>query len=360
MVRRLGWVILLIAPCVVHAGGCSSGSTSLLTPTPVGGRCTVSIDKAPGSIPAAGGAGSLALSTDRECQWSLTGQPDWVKFTSPATGQGPAEISYVVDANRSTSQRTMQLTVLGQQVVIPQEGARCAFAVSPTDLTVSAAGEDTRVQLSTEDFCAWAARPLDSWIDLVSSDQGQGKAEILLRIRRNSGDRRVGTLEIAGISVNVSQRAAPAVSVPPPGPPAPTPPAPVPPPAPPPPVPPPVVVPPVVRRRLSSCRLVVVPTPQCTYSVDRDSVQLTREGQKFRLMVTTLPGCPVLATAPASWLAVKSFPKSGSGKVEIEAKKNGDRQTRTGLVILAGRDYLETITVTQAGRSGSDGDDDDD
>ena len=201
MMRRLGWVILLIAPCVVHAGGCSSGSTSLLTPTPVGGRCTVSIDKAPGSIPAAGGAGSLALSTDRECQWSLTGQPDWVKFTSPATGQGPAEISYVVDANRSTSQRTMQLTVLGQQVVIPQEGARCAFAVSPTDLTVSAAGEDTRVQLSTEDFCAWAARPLDSWIDLVSSDQGQGKAEILLRIRRNSGDRRVGTLEIAGISV---------------------------------------------------------------------------------------------------------------------------------------------------------------
>ena len=77
-------------------------------------------------------------------------------------------------------------------------------------------------------------------------------------------------------------------------------------------------------------------------------------------MVTTLPGCPVLATAPASWLAVKSFPKTGSGKVEIEAKKNGDRQTRTGLVILTGSDYLETITVTQAGRSGSDGDDDDD
>ena len=281
------------------------------------------------------------MRTDRECQWSVTGQPDWVKFTSPATGQGPAEISYLAAANRSTSQRTMQLNVLGEQVVISQEAAKCAFTVSPTDMTASAAGEETRVRLSTEDFCAWTATPLDSWIDLMSSEQGQGSADILLRIRRNNGERRAGTLDIAGISVNVTQRAAPLVPVPVPGPPdpAPTPPAPVPPPAvPPTPVPPPVVVPPVV------------PALECTYSVDRDSVQLTREGQKFKLTITTLPGCPVLATAPASWLDVKSFPKTGSGKIEIEAKKNDDRQTRTGLIVLAGREYLGAVTVTQAGR----------
>ena len=333
MLRRLRWVVLSIVPCAVFAGGCSSGSTSLLTPTPVAGRCAVSIDKIPGSIGAAGGAGSLTVRTDRECQWSITGQPDWVKFTSPATGQGPAEISYLVEANRSTSQRTMQLQVLGEQVVISQHAATCAFAVSPADLTVSAAGEEARLQLSTEDFCAWTATPLDGWIDLVSSDRGQGSAEILLRVRRNNGDKRAGTVDIAGTTVNVSQRAAPPVPAPLPGPPAPTPPTPVPPavPSPPPPLPPPVVVPPVV------------PAPQCTYAVDRDSVQLSREGQKFRLTVTTLPGCPVLVTAPASWLDVKSFPKDrerqSRDRSEEKWRPSGAHRTRRSCRTRLSRDH---------------------
>ena len=323
MARRSCW--LPIALSVIFAWSCSSGSTSLLTPTPLGGRCAGSIDKKPTSVAAAGGTGTLIVRTDRECHWSVTGQPDWVTFTSPAAGQGPAEISYLVAANRSTSSRTVQLSVLGEQIAISQDAVACVFDVSPAELSAPAAGENARVRLTTADGCAWTARPLDRWIDLISREEGKGSAEILLRIGRNDGhNRRVGAIDIAGITVSVSQRAAPAVPEPAPAPPAPTPAPsqPAPGPSQPTPVPPPVAVPPVV------------PTPECTYAIDRDSVQLTREGQKFRLTLTTLPGCPVMVTAPAWWLEVNSFPKSGSGKVEIDVRKNGERQTRTGLVFV--------------------------
>jgi hypothetical protein len=331
---RLITPIFVIALAVAAAACGSSTTTSVLAPTPVPGRCAATVNLSAQTVAADGTVGTLSINTARECQWTVTGLAPWVQLDT-VSGQGTADVSYTVAANRSTSPRTLQMIVLDQPVVITQAAAVCTFRVSPSELTVAFSGDTARIRVSAEDFCSWEAKSRVSWIDLTSHDEGRGNGIVDVQISRNTRERRSGTIEVADKNVVVTQREAPA-PVPPPPAPAPPPPAPEPAP-PPPPEPEPVPVP-----------------PPCTYSLSPTEVTLSHNDRRMNISVTTQTTCPVSAKSDVGWMKVKSQPKMGSGTIDVEVDRNGKQRDRTGGIIVSGDNFSQTVTVTQRG------DDDDD
>ena len=244
---------------------CGSSSTTVLSPSPPAGRCGLTLEVSSSSIGAAGGAGVVRIQTNRECTWAIPPQPSWVKLSQPATTQGPAEIAFVVDENRSTSLRTWEVVVADQRAMISQEAATCTWSLSPAKLSIDARGGDAQAVLTTEEFCTWEVPSPVSWIALVP-DRGQGQAEITIRVSRNTGGPRAGSVRVSSASIEVAQREAPPAQTPtPPVPPAPTRPKPA--PRPPEPPPPPPEIPPVVPE-----------PPPCTLTLSRDVVSTTAAG----------------------------------------------------------------------------------
>src|SRR3954466_10207321 len=109
----------------IAAAGCRSTETSLTGPS--GDKCQVSVSNAPSAFAAAGGQGSLAITTARDCTWSVTSAASWVSVSGAAGGQGEASIPYTVAANPAPSPRSTTVAVSAQTVVVSQAAAACVF-----------------------------------------------------------------------------------------------------------------------------------------------------------------------------------------------------------------------------------------
>ena len=413
MIMRAAGFLSSVLVCVALSAACGSGSTALLTPvTPTDTRCTVTLTMSGATIESAGGKGTLSITTARECQWTVAPSAPWVRF-SATEGQGPGEVSYTIEPNRSTEPRRLELVVSGQQVVISQKPATCAWKMTPEAVSVGASGGDVRASLATEDYCAWTVSSRVSWIDITSDAKGAGSTEITMRVARNNGDERSGSVEFPSGVITVKQRAVPPPSSP--APPAPTPPPapPLPPPLPepPPPQPPPCTyeVSPLrfdsvapaasevsvdvttgptcgwttnsaaswismsqtsgtgsARVRLTvlansglprtatvavAGRTVTVTqnSVPCTYTVKPDKLDLSSAAQAREITITTQSRCPVAITTGASWIHIGPFAKTGSGKVTILFERNQDDDKRIANVTVTGENFLRAIKVDQDG-----------
>ena len=324
--RRLRLLFTLAAFLTVSTG-CGSSSTTVLSPSPLGGRCAVALDVSTSSIGSAGGSGTVRIQTNRECAWSLATQPSWVKLSQPQTTQGPAELSFVVDENRSTALRSWEIIVADQRAVVSQDAALCTWSVSPAKISVDASGGEAQAMLTTEEFCSWELPRAASWITMTP-ERGQGQAEITVHVSRNNGSNRTEKVSVSTAVIEVAQREAPAPAVPTPvpQPPAPPKPAPVPPlPAP--------QIPPVVTDT----------PPPCTFVVE--SVRFTdvvADASSLRVDVKTEAGCTWTSQSPVDWLSVPSETKAGSGRLDVRVLANTG-PARSASVIVAG----QNVTVEQ-------------
>ena len=346
--------VLFIFVLSASVAGCGTSSETLITPTPLPGRCSVGLTVSGTSIDASGGTGTIRIDTNRECGWSLGSQPPWIKLTRPSTPQGPAELPFAADANRSTSPRTWEVVVGDQRAAIVQSAATCPWTATPRELTVAASGGDVKTALVTEEFCSWQIGPRPSWLR-ATPDRGEGAREIIFSVDRNTGAPRSERIAIGGATVEVSQREAPPATVPPsvpvppesgpspsPAPPTPAPPSPTPTPAPeptptpvPPSAPPPTPTPPA-------------PTPPpCTYQVTPMTVNdVLFSGEAKQIEVTTQAGCTWSAASAVTWVAVSSpTSNTGSGRVELMVAEN-TAGARSATLLIAG----VTVTLTQQSR----------
>ncbi len=320
-VRLLSCSLLLL---IAFATGCGSSSTTLLNPAGPSGRCAVALNSSASSISSAGASGTIRVSTERECPWTLRAESDWLTFSVPTTGQGTAELAFSVQPNRSTSPRSIEVSVADQRVTISQEAGSCPWSVSPTQVSMGPAGGDQTISLATEDFCSWGITASDSWLTVTSASDGKGNASIVLRIAKNDGRERVATLEVGGATIPVRQRegtpppAVPPVVTPPP--------VVVPPPNPGPgPTPPPLPV---------TCTFQVAPTAFNNVSSSQSPLQVD---------VTTQGGCEWNAASNATWVTISSGTSgTGNGRVELTAAENTGA-ARSGTLVVAG----QTVTVNQ-------------
>ena len=222
--QALGLLAMLTSAC-----GSSTSTTSVTGPT--GARCTIAATASSSTFSSAGGAATVAVSSERECTWSVASEAAWIS-PEVTSGQGEAVLPFRVAANGTPAARRAGLTIGTIRVEVSQEAAPCRFVLGTGRVQVDHNGGRVEIEVSAMEGCGWTARTSDSWVTITRGASGSGAGVVYLSIAPNDGPARQGRVTIGGHTVSIAQ-AAPAA--PPPPAPVPPPPPPSPPPPPPPP-----------------------------------------------------------------------------------------------------------------------------
>jgi hypothetical protein len=258
-----------------------------------GPGCTYGVSPLTQNVPAAGGGGSLSLTTT--CAWSVTTSAAWITIQSPTSGTGNASVAFSVATN-SGAARQGTITIGNTVVTINQSAATsCSFGVNPTTINAPVGGSTTlSVTVTTTASCSWTASTATSWITITAGASRTGSGTVTFSVPANTGSSRNGTLTVAGTTVTVTQ---PGVTQP--------------------------------------CSFTVSPL---TMSVAASAVT----GQSVG--VTTTNGCTWTAASNISWITVTSGASgNGSGTVKFDVGANSG-PARNGTLTVAG----QTVTVSQA------------
>ncbi len=309
----------LFATVAIALAGCDSSTTSEVTAGPTPAKCQLAASE-PANLVSAGGTGTISVTAQPECAWTVSTQANWISDLSPASGQGNGTVAFRAAANPAPSMREGEIVVNESHVRVMQEAAPCSFTLTPDAQTLPPSARDASVAVSVLNGCKWTARSNVEWIAIISNAEGDGTGTVTYRVAANSGGPRTGTLTIGdrNHTVNQQQAANPTPSPQPPAPPTPEPP---PPPAPP-------------------------PSPACTYELSRTSEAVAAAGGAISpVMVTAAAGCNwTAAVNNAPWITITSGSSgSGNGAVAMTVAANTGA-ARSGTVTIASR----TFTVTQA------------
>ena len=272
------------------AGACGSSTQTVTAPSTV--KCPVTATATPASFSAAGGSGSVAVSTNRECQWTAAPSGAWIQLGSSTSGQGDGSVGFTVQSNIDPAQRRGGITVGDQQVAIVQEAAPCLFVVAPLSDTVSPSGERRTVKVTASSTqCAWTARSDTDWVSIVTGTQGTGNGEVVYEAASTDGPTRIGLLIVAGQTVTVRQGQG------------------------------------------------------CSTSIAPASQSVGASGGSGTVVVTTAPGCSWSAQSNASWIAITSG-QSGAGPGTVAFSVGAwNGPTRTGTFAIDGHPFTVTQTA---------------
>jgi hypothetical protein len=284
-------LVLLAAACVC---GCETSSVVSQAPNPV--KCLVTLATPPMMDPG-GGSGSFAISTQPECAWDVSTNVSWISALSPATGQGPADVSFRVAANDGASTRDGMIVVNGEQVRVSQR-APCRYDVGPSSQNVSASGGSGTINIATTNDCAWTAASDSSWIGLASSAAGNGNGTVGFTVASNPGGTRSGAIVVANQRATITQAGASA----------------------------------------AACNATISPTSQNVAAAGGAGTPIT---------VSAAGSCQWAATSGATWITINSGATgTANGTVTFSVAANTGA-ARTGTLTVAGRAF----TVTQAASS---------
>ena len=320
-------LLSLLALVTVTIAGCDSKTTSEVTTAPTPAKCQLTV-AGPPNVVADGGTGTISVTAQPECAWTVSTQASWLSQFSPASGQGNGTVAFRAEPNPAPSTREAEIVVNDSQLRVMQEAAPCRFSLAPETQSVAASASNVSVSISVLNGCAWTARSNAEWLTITSRADGNGSGTLTFRVAANGGGPRTGTLTIGDRTHTVSQQQA--GENPPTPAPAPAPPAPAPAPAPPAPSPPPPTT----------------PAPTCTYEIIPASLDVAATGGAISPVAVTAPaGCNwTAAVNNASWITITSGTSgSGNGSVAITIAANTGA-ARTGTVTIASRAF----TVTQA------------
>ena len=219
----------------------------------------------------------------------------WLTVMGSGSGQGNALVTFSVTANTATQSRTGAVTIGGQTFTVTQNASACAYSISPTSQTVTAAGGTESVAVTTTTGCSWTAASSATWITVTSGATGSGAGSVSFTIAPStSSTQRTGSLMIAGRLFNVTQTAA-----------------------------------------------------ACTYAINPASQSVAAAGGTGSTAVTAPTGCAWTGVSNnTSWLTVTSGASgNGGGTVGFSATANASTAQRSGTLTIGG----QTLTVTQAG-----------
>jgi len=92
-------------------------------PADCGGTCTFSITPTSANYPAAGGTGSVSVTTSASCNWTAVSNNSFVTITSGASGTGSGTVNYSVAANTVATPRNASMTIAGNNFAVTQDAA---------------------------------------------------------------------------------------------------------------------------------------------------------------------------------------------------------------------------------------------
>jgi len=157
---------------------------------------------------AAGGEGTVNLTTGPACTWMAASNDSWINLASQSSGTGSATISFVVRENMSDTPRTGTMTIGGQTFTIAQDGAAlaCAYSISPKSQTFkTTSGGSGAINVTATGGCGWIATSNASWITITGGNSGVGNGTVSFTVASNAGGVRTGMITVAGLLFTVKQ-----------------------------------------------------------------------------------------------------------------------------------------------------------
>ncbi len=167
--------------------------------------CNFALNTASIQATGAGGVFTIGVQTDGFCAWSVSGLPDWVTLTSPASFIGPATVSLNVAA-ASNIVRSATITLAGISVAINQTA--CSYSISPGAQEFSILGGTGVINVIAPTGCAWSATSTVSFVTFTGATAGNGNGTVTFQVAANTGGVRSGSFTVAGLSFVVGQQSA--------------------------------------------------------------------------------------------------------------------------------------------------------
>jgi hypothetical protein len=184
--------------CVVALAGCGSN--------PAQPTCNYALSATSMTIGAAGGAGSISVSTGSQCAWTASSAASWITATGGTSGNGPGTFTFNVAALTGNASRTASLAIAGQTVSVTQQGAPCSYALNPASRTIDAGGATATFDVNAESACSWTAASTAAWLTIVSGGTGSGNGTVTYRAAANpDAASRTGSVTVGDAAHVVTQ-----------------------------------------------------------------------------------------------------------------------------------------------------------
>ena len=290
---RLDFISLLdtpLTPGVVYEALVSASGPG--GATPAGARsntfgfslpCPPLVSPINASLVNSGGGVTATITASAGCAWTTVSNAAWIAVASGATGLGSGTATLTVASNTGTTSRTGTVTIGSTTVTINQAGTSCAFTLSPTSQTFTAAGGSSTVNVITTASCAWTATSGSSWVTISNGTGRTGSGSVGITATANSTTQsRTATLTIAGRSFVVTE-----------------------------------------------------PASTCSYTVTPTTVNVSTSGATGTISVTTLSTCAWSSSSTTSWISLTGS-RTGSGSATYTIGANSGTTTRTATVTVAG------------------------
>ncbi len=169
------------------------------------GGCTYSAQPTSVALPASGGEGEVAVTTNSACFWSSSTASSWIVLTSGTGGQGEGVTRYTVQANNTGAERVGTLVVAGINVTVRQSATECLYQFSPLWKShTSASGTGT---INVTSACEFEA-VVESGSAFIQISSVTATAVYYVIGENVTGTARSGTIRIAGRAINITQNAA--------------------------------------------------------------------------------------------------------------------------------------------------------
>jgi hypothetical protein len=198
-----------------------AGQTYTVTQPDAASTCVYTIAPTTQASPAAGGPGSVAVTTTAACAWTATSAQSWIAITAGSTGTGNGTVGFTVAANTG-AERTGTITIAGQTFTVTQAATvvtgPCPPTIAPTTQTVgNGGGPGTTIAVTAAAGCAWTAASTAPWITGVTPASASGNGSVNFNVAANTnGSTRTGTIIIGGHTFSVTQNAGCAYNIAPP------------------------------------------------------------------------------------------------------------------------------------------------
>ena len=167
--------------------------------------CTYTVSSSGATLEAAGGTGSVTVTTAPTCRWTAASDSGWVTVQS-ASGLGTATVPFVVAPNAGAN-RNATITIGGRSVAVTQNGpSHCTYSLSAPRATFAVEGGFDLVQVNAPAGCPWTASSNASWVT-PQTPSGVGTTFLSYSVAANTGAIRDATLTIAGIAFPITQAA---------------------------------------------------------------------------------------------------------------------------------------------------------
>jgi subtilisin family serine protease/subtilisin-like proprotein convertase family protein len=163
------------------------------------------IDPATSQIDGTGGTGSFTLTANQP--WTAAPDVDWITLTAPGSGSTSTTMTFRVDANPLTQQRSGQILVNDIAHTVTQSAGAESIEFAPLSWIFPPSGGELDIQITANG--SWTATETADWISFIGASSGTGNGSVRYSVAANaSTESRTASIEISGRVHQVSQDAA--------------------------------------------------------------------------------------------------------------------------------------------------------